>query len=325
MSGIHQTLNSYEQLSSFLSGDKEILELEALPKEAFVQSFAEQLYYGKWKVAWIWIKAPFLYITSLFLSSIAKLLACCCCPSLSRTLYLSSCWIKRDWKYLMIQELFGSRLLIPANNRHQMGTSDVYNALPIQKKDILSARVRSALEKDQIELYNPKGNCRGASVWFNHLFLRALDSKIAQKTDDPVAIARAVALQFFESGIPRQAAVLQSTCLDSHFFPLEDRAKVPMMGFSKWSDQAKWITTILGDLDVGVYSIWLGKKGSSHAVSLLQLGEQNLVFDPNRGLFKIDSFSQLLDDLDYLKLSKAEPIFCLTRQGLPSEIVERHA
>lgn len=270
-------LNNFFALKEYLRSEPEI-EPEKVPP-------AKELYFGKWQVIWIRLKWPFEYLISSILSLIATLFYCLGATRLSNTITVLSKQVLRDQHHLDSQDRFGSRLLIPAYNVHQLGSCDIYQNDPLSVNEIKDPLVKDLTFFHQFQMqgvanlrekhhhhvhfYHPNGLCRGAVLFHQFLFLRAKGSPLERFLS---------ASKHFVTGVPSRAALLMAL----------EGTEEELLGYTnnymekqiiKGSDLEK-SAPVIATLPPGFYSINL----CNHRMDYLKLSDdEGYLWDDNHG------------------------------------------
>ncbi len=221
-----QIFDNYFSLKAYLGGHDEMRQVAEYAHQP--QHKAGELYFGRWQVLWITVKAPFEYLISYVLSAIASILECMGTPTYARMFVVLSKQILRDQHHLEMQMRYGERLLVPAVNYYQTYCCEVYLNEDYPYSKIHDEKIRKLLLSDLKECrFSNLAFCRGEGIWFAYIHKHT-----AHLFKDPrehmIAVAR-----LFEGGAPKQAAVLQAIDTDPAQLPeLLDLDQKQVMNFT---------------------------------------------------------------------------------------------
>ncbi len=273
----------------FFSGEKELSEITKFSRK---DKPVRELYFNTWEITLILSKAPFNALLALFLNATGFLCAAFAFRSLSNRLYLQATYAIKEQHIAIAQFLYGRRLVVPTINEYKEGLEDVYNHDPINRENIKNPFIRKKLDSryDNIP-FNciSKGLCHGAVEWFNFLFLKSLNTNFKNRVDSLWQYLTPIAKQF-QSGQPRQAALLQSLYGLRDLLKLHDVRTRPLQ--VDLTDTLKAINAIK-QLPDGVFNLTI----SRHEVSYIKLNGEQCVWDPNDGLIVIETPQHLLQIL----------------------------
>ena len=158
--------------------------------------------------------------------------------------------------------------------------------IPLHKLYHYLKRMDANLDNQKdLNLFSPRGVCRGDSLWFVYLYL-----KTQHLFKIPGQHARAVATQF-KSGAPSQAALFQAlnrpeVLLDIKKIKQKDhKISLYELDFNKESAHDKIRTLSEGVYRVGVYH---------HSIAYIKISDtKGYVWDPNYGLFPMNGEEML--------------------------------
>jgi hypothetical protein len=260
-------LNNPFVLRRFFSGEEEVQQI--LQQPPLEPRGRDGLYFGPGRVVWILVKAPFEWLLSLFLEAVASCLYWFGFERGYNFLMVASQQLQRDYKQLKAQEVFKQRLLVPCSGVHQFSTWDVYCTTSRPVSFITDPEMQELTWPKAFDRYNEpylegvdtlkfahlEGACRTSVYWFAHLFFRT-EGRFTNEKDHFLAVARQ-----FETGFPRQAAVLMNFSLEEaalHFFqirsPTLGEATISVEALQKKELSADNIKKIT-DLSPGLYRI----------------------------------------------------------------------
>nr|NGX38648.1 hypothetical protein [Chlamydiota bacterium] len=195
---------------------------------------------------------------------------------------------------------YGKRLLITTINDYRADLSYIFSLPSIKRSKILNPLIRENLHPkiNQINFDSiGKGLCHGAVSWFNYVFLRGMESQLAQNTTSIIEYGRAVAKQF-ENGQPPQAALIQS------LYGLQTK----LLDIDEFVQDCK-----PENLPNGVYYLKL----PDHAVSYLKFNDAQMIWDPNQGLIEIENSEQLKESIQYYLKGRKDQSIYFVFQALP--------
>lgn len=292
-------LNDVQALKPLFTGDLEFDILQNLPKSAYVRSKGD-LYLNRFQIVWYLITFSFQVVTFLFLSTVAWMFSCLRLNSLSRRVTVLSHHIFYPMQILENQLRFGKRFIAPIINDHTTDT-DLFYLEDVPRDKIKDPILREKLhpKMDRVE-YKDDGLCFGAVYWFNYLYLKGCEFKtIENKYETHKEYARAIAT-FFENGIPKQAALLQSTYGIQE--KLLDVGSVPRIVVPYEHIDAEYWVHLLGN---GVYHVAL----PGHSISYVKFGNEQLIMDSLKGVIEIKKPKHLLEIVkEYTKSHKGHPV-----------------
>lgn len=250
-----QIFTSDFHLSRFLSGE------EALKRIEHYNAPNQSLYFGRWSVVWITVKAPFEWVISYIAYCGAHLAYVCGLQKLERICTVFSYQMLRDSKQLAHQNEWGEKLLVPSFGWHETCTWDLYGLGSYERSAIQSGKLRACLFPTEVardlRLYSPKGGCRGMSYYFVKLFLQSGNLK---------AVA-----EEFRRGVPKEATLLQGTFDNTQLLGLSE--------VDLGTEERE-----IEELPPGVYILGT----LTHSMVYIHLEDRNsFLFDPAIGLLKL--------------------------------------
>ncbi|NGX40006.1 MAG: hypothetical protein KR126chlam1_01346 [Chlamydiae bacterium] len=286
------SLNDFDRFKAQFDPKESLETIKNLPESAAVRP-TNGAYFGKMQVVWIIATAPFAYIFSVFLHAIAHLLGTFSLTFLSRYLYITASNMRQGLENYFAQVKYGKRFLAPACNRHLVSNSEIYRLPSVNREAFLNPKIQSVVLREKIDFFRPQGLCRGAIVWFNHLFdqMRQREDLVQQY---PSLESKLLAIaHLFKEGVPRQGALL-------HVFKADEGA---LLGYN-WAKEASFtpqelthscgaVKKQLDGIQDGTYAIFF----QEHGVSYFKQGAKQYIWDPNSGLITIENTLQLLEEL----------------------------
>lgn len=278
-------LNNVQTMKPLFSGIKELHILENMPESAYIRPKGS-LYLGRFRIVWYVVTLPFQLVIFLFLATVAWMFSCIRCSGLSRRITVISHHVLYPMEILSNHLQYGKRFIAPMLNDHRMDQTELFYLEDIPREKIKDPILRKKLHQkmDRVE-YKDDGLCFGTVYWFNYLYLKACTSKIIiKKYDLHKDFARALAT-LFENGIPKQAALLQSTYgIEEDLLDVGHEERI--ISF-KDLNSVEWIPTIAN----GVYRVVFPR----HSISYIKIGKEQLVMDSFKGVIEIKKPKHLLD------------------------------
>lgn len=129
--------NHPPQLDRFMSGEDQLNSILKISNDpnALKRPTKDSLYFGRWSVAWIYVKSPFEWILGCFTKAIALLTGFVGATRLSHYFTLLTDHLGRDSEQLSDQWRYNENLLVPSINNPQLGAWDIYRYgnIPIDK------------------------------------------------------------------------------------------------------------------------------------------------------------------------------------------------
>lgn len=286
---------SEQKFLAFFKGEEGIQRISNLSKTQSAHPKVK-LYYNRWRVLWIIIKAPLNCLLFLFLKCMSLLAKCLGATALSIRCEILAKHCVRELEVLKTQAQFKRNFLAPAFAVHRKDTSDLYLHSPLSLESIKNRLIFDTTfyeEETRIGFYHEKGMCRGSVLWFFHLYL-STQGLFKKPADHLKAICKE-----FEKGVPREAALLHSLCYTEK--------RVLHLKLSQVNG------TDLSVLASGVYRLSL----QTHSFGYIRVGKDlGFLFDPSFGLFQCQTeelsrhlFGSVLTRID--KVEKAvtdEPV-----------------
>lgn len=266
-------------LARFLSGKEEAA--------AVVQAGHSTLA-GRWVVTepscW---QEMYLSLSSLVLMIASYALQTLCMTDLSKRAWVLSRHQSAQMRVLETQKIFQNNVISRSINTHQIDTADFYLQHPLSTN-------LPRTEAARIPFFYSWGICHGMCHWFIHLFFKTYGHF-------PNAEQHLCALSTqFEQGAPRQAAFLQAPEV---FSSIADLLKLDVQKDYKLIDPRvsthEQIIRGIQSCEPGVYGIYAG----NHQVAYIKYADKQFLFDPNRGVIKVDSPDLFLKAMEsYLKV-----------------------
>lgn len=318
-----QILNNFSDLQAFLSGKEEI-DWISQSENRDNRTYVSKLYYNRWQIAWICVKAPFEWIFVLFCEAVAFLSEKLGSTRLNRVFTLLAKHHQADFSSFESQHTYGKQFLIPSRNFHHLWTCDYYNkdSLPVSsiedaqvkellfdtslanehshskllKKPVEGLQIKNIVENlkkiHYIHFYIRNGLCRGDTSWWLYLFL-STQHLFKNPYHHIIAVSK-----MFEKGVSRQAALLQQLNLAE--------SKVLKMSFNyslnisqqQIEQNSEAAIESLKKLPAGPYGVGL----HNHRIAYVKIDDQlGFVRDPNRGVIALEGPNQANELLNYIR------------------------
>lgn len=281
--------HDFSKLKGLFQPEKTIEQILSMPKESYTRTDGT-LYFNRWQVTWILVKAPFNAIYYVFLKCVATLFDMLWAFRISRKIHVYANHCSDDLWKVFSQWSYGKNFLIPSVNGYQQELSDVYTQNSIKRTELKDEKISGLLSPllknvnfDRIGY----GLCHGSVHWFNTIFLLGIKNENLQGLtvkDFLCSIAKQ-----FENGQPRQAALIQTFYgLESSLLDLESTevARVHL------SDAKGFCVDCFENketIPLGIYAL----KTPGHARSFVKLENGAFLWDPNQGLIAINSADEL--------------------------------
>lgn len=256
---------------------------------------------GRWEVSYLSnFKEVYFQLTALVLYATSYLSYGLCMTDLSKRLRVWAQHEQSNARVIAAVRVFQNNLLGFSINTYRKNISDFYLQPPLQ------IALPGLTEASRFNFFSENGVCRGMSHWFVYLFFKTLN-----QFSNPEQHLCALSTQF-EHGASKQAAFLHSLN--------QSRDMMLMMyGLLNLNVQEDYLSADPQNLEQlrqelqlcppGVYGIYIG----NHQLAYIkyQSSHQQFLFDPNYGIFKIDSSPLFIKGLEryFGNHDLADPIF----------------
>lgn len=275
-------IHSYTRLQDYLVGPAKDKLVENQVLDASRQCHMNWL--GRWNAIPLSIAEPFITIYSVFLKTIGNLLYYSGFESYGLYIYLAGYSAEIDYRYDEYMD-FGENYLAHASNVYSPACADLY-ALPNMKaEEIKSARVRSVLQRKELNFEVPNALCRGESLWLIRAYLKTRHL-FANHRQHLQALG-----SLFYHGAPQEAALIQKMCATVEFLKLKEHSAkhVPIaLKHGKMDERAckNAFIQMAKNLKPGAYYFRVPK----HGMAYICTGDgKGYWFDPNGGMKAIRS------------------------------------
>lgn len=297
--------NVHTLIEKFFSGKEELAKLEDLPESVFKRA-SGSLYYSRFRVAWVLTTLPFRAIYVIFLHSMSGFLHRASLTKMSTRVSFQAKLFETQAEQVLRQLYWGGHMLVPSFNTYSPKASYLIDYEPIGRQAIESPFIQNHLTNlfDKINFdWSDGGLCHGAVYWFNYLFLLGMESKFPERCDTYTEYMRGIG-EMFKEGQPIQSALLQALYgVDAPLLKIKETHF--QIARENYLSQEKLVKG-LSALPEGLYHIQVT---GVHSLSFFNSKEEKILFDPNIGIVRIDTFDELANMLnDHIEKMEDVPL-----------------
>lgn len=277
--------------------EQEEKELQVICSKANDSEYVEMarsqtLYFNRWQVAWIVVKAPFDMLLYLFFKCSETLLEFFEYYEMAHWSHLKALNQLSDIQSLNHHFQFQDHFLCPCFGTQNPQTSSLYNLSPIAKQNIEDPDLRDLAPSFGLSFYHSKGSCRGICNWFLQLYTKSLP----EFNYDHRVCLRAVSEQFVE-GASFAPSLLQTFLYSENGRgSLELQFGLLTLPYNDFLTQSRRVAREINNLSPGIYEIGT----QTHLFIFIKIDESHgFIFDPSYlGLVQLEGaeMSQRLID-----------------------------